>query len=204
MRGGQVEWLTLGDVCEKISNIKWIPGQTYRYIDLTSVNRDANSIANDLPIVNESNAPSRARQVIKTGDILFGTTRPTLMRFCLVPDKLDNQLCSTGYCVLRTTDRVINKYIYYHISSGPFKTYCKNTQKGTSYPAITDSEVKMYKVPIPSKEIQRRIVYVLDNFDAVCNDLNIGLPAEIEARHKQYEYYRDKLLTFPEKAPSRT
>ena len=53
-----------------------------------------------------------------------------------------------------------------------------------------------YQIPLPSLEIQKRIVEVLDNFDAICTDLNIGLPAEIEARQKQYEYYRDKLLTF--------
>ena len=51
-------------------------------------------------------------------------------------------------------------------------------------------------MPILSKEKQEKIVYVLDNFDAICSDLNIGLPAEIEARQKQYEYYRDALLTY--------
>ena len=55
------------------------------------------------------------------------------------------------------------------------------------------------KIPLPSIESQRRIVAILDRFDALCNDLSSGLPAEIEARRKQYEYYRDKLLTFKEK-----
>ena len=51
-------------------------------------------------------------------------------------------------------------------------------------------------LPIPSIQEQRRIVSILDRFDALCNDLTSGLPAEIEARQKQYEYYRDKLLSF--------
>ena len=55
-----------------------------------------------------------------------------------------------------------------------------------------------FPVPIPSLEEQHRIVSILDRFDALCNDLTSGLPAEIEARQKQYEYYRDKLLIFPE------
>ena len=55
-----------------------------------------------------------------------------------------------------------------------------------------------YQIPLPDYEVQLRIVKVLDNFDAICSDLNIGLPAEIEARQKQYEYYRDLLLTFAE------
>ena len=54
------------------------------------------------------------------------------------------------------------------------------------------------KVNVPDISIQNRIANVLDNFDAICTDLNIGLPAEIEARQKQYEYYRDLLLTFAE------
>ena len=52
------------------------------------------------------------------------------------------------------------------------------------------------ELPVPAIGEQNRIVALLDKFDGLCNDLNIGLPAEIEARKKQYEYYRDKLLTF--------
>ena len=55
-------------------------------------------------------------------------------------------------------------------------------------------------VSVPPLDVQNRSVNVLDNFEKICSDLNIGLPAEIEARQKQYEYYRDKLLTFKEVA----
>ncbi|ERH25873.1 hypothetical protein HMPREF1979_00105 [Actinomyces johnsonii F0542] len=54
-------------------------------------------------------------------------------------------------------------------------------------------------VPAPPIDQQRETVHLLDKFDLLVNDLTSGLPAEIEARHKQYEYYRDRLLTFPEK-----
>lgn len=57
-------------------------------------------------------------------------------------------------------------------------------------------ELKKTKIAVPPLEVQERIVKVLDNFDAICSDLGIGLPAEIEARQRQYEYYRDKLLQF--------
>ena len=60
-------------------------------------------------------------------------------------------------------------------------------------PAIEEIEI-----PLPSMEVQRRYADVLDNFEKICNDLDIGLPAEIEVRKKQYEYYRDVLLTFAE------
>ena len=64
-------------------------------------------------------------------------------------------------------------------------------------PGLSVKRLEKLIVPIPSMKIQERIVNVLDNFDAICSDLNIGLPAEIEARQKQYEYYRDRLLSFP-------
>jgi type I restriction enzyme S subunit len=58
--------------------------------------------------------------------------------------------------------------------------------------------IRKFLVPIPPLEEQERVVAILDKFDALVNDISIGLPAEIEARQKQYEYYRDKLLTFEE------
>ena len=61
---------------------------------------------------------------------------------------------------------------------------------------LNSSLILSLEIPLPSIDIQKRLVHILDNFDALCSDLKIGLPAEIEARTKQYEYYRDKLLTF--------
>jgi type I restriction enzyme S subunit len=63
-------------------------------------------------------------------------------------------------------------------------------------PFLSVSDFENIQIPVPSLNIQERLVHLLDNFEAICTDLNIGLPAEIEARQKQYEYYRDKLLTF--------
>ena len=71
-------------------------------------------------------------------------------------------------------------------------------QQKSSVPNINANMIKSIRIPIPSLEEQARIVSILDRFDSLCNDLTSGLPAEIEARRKQYEYYRDKLLTFQE------
>ena len=69
----------------------------------------------------------------------------------------------------------------------------------TGIPQLTIPMVKTYSIPIPPLETQAKIVSILDRFDALCHDLTQGLPAEIAARKKQYEYYRDKLLAFPRK-----
>ena len=69
-------------------------------------------------------------------------------------------------------------------------------KRGGGVPHISGEMLEKVKVPVPPIEIQNRIVKVLDNFDSICSDLQIGLPAEIDARKKQYEYYRDLLLSF--------
>ena len=66
-------------------------------------------------------------------------------------------------------------------------------------PGLSVKRLEELMVPVPPLPEQRRIVAILDRFDTLCNDLTSGLPAEIAARQKQYEYYRDKLLTFPER-----
>ena len=72
----------------------------------------------------------------------------------------------------------------------------EKTARGSTIKTITKEEFTSFQVPIPSLESQLRIVTILDRFDALFNDLTSGLPAEIEARQKQYAYYRDKLLSF--------
>ena len=90
-------------------------------------------------------------------------------------------------------DKQLNaKYLYYSLEGRHYKV------PTSGIPQLTVPVIKKEKVSIPPLDVQNRIVNVLDNFEKICSDLNIGLPAEIEARQKQYEYYRDKLLTFVE------
>lgn len=79
-----------------------------------------------------------------------------------------------------------------------FLSYITQNAVHASVTSIRKRMLDNYLVPVPPLEEQKRIVAILDRFDALCNDLTSGLPAEIEARKKQYEYYRDKLLTFKE------
>ena len=79
-----------------------------------------------------------------------------------------------------------------------FLEYIKKAMFHGSVSSIRRPMLNEYPVPVPPIEEQQRIVSILDRFDTLCNDLTRGLPAEIEARQKQYEYYRDKLLTFKE------
>lgn len=74
------------------------------------------------------------------------------------------------------------------------------SKRGAGVPHISGNYVLDIKIPVPSLEKQNQIVSTISRFDTLCNDISSGLPAEIEARQKKYEYYRDKLLTFKEVA----
>ncbi len=88
------------------------------------------------------------------------------------------------------------KYLSYYFQSSAFYQQKVKLAHGTKVIEVTPDKLNNITIPLPPLEVQERIVNVLDNFDAICTDLKIGLPAEIEARKKQYEYYRDFLLTF--------
>ena len=197
------EYKKIGEICQEITNIKWKNEKSsFQYIDLTSVDRETHEIIETTKI-DSSNAPSRAQQIVKENDILFGTTRPMLKRSTFISKKFDGQICSTGYCVLRPNQKVVKpRYIYHHINSSLFYQYVEIHQQGASYPAISDADVKNFTIPLPPLDVQERIVKILDRFEelvASTGSATGGIPAEIEARQKQYEYYRDKLLMFKEK-----
>lgn len=98
---------------------------------------------------------------------------------------------------IRAKENADNRYIYYCITSA-FPSYVDSQKTEGAVPHISLKDISNFKIPFPPIEEQRRIASILDRFDKLCNDISEGLPAEIEARQKQYEYYRDKMLSFKE------
>lgn len=95
-----------------------------------------------------------------------------------------------------TADTVTEiKYLYYVLKNN-INTFREVACGMGSLPQISLKVTEEFKIPVPTIEEQQRIVDILDRFDSLCNDITTGLPAEIEARQKQYEFYRDKLLSF--------
>ena len=159
------EYKKLGDFCRKGKNIKWddqTNDTSFRYIDLTSVDRNDLCIHNP-QIITKDNAPSRAKQIIQAGDIIFATTRPTLRRVSLIDEQYDGDICSTGFCVLRPNKEVKSKIIFYALLNDSFYKYIEPLQTGANYPAVTDSIVKNYIIPVPPLSEQQRIVDYLDS-----------------------------------------
>ncbi|HDR2619526.1 TPA: restriction endonuclease subunit S [Enterobacter chuandaensis] len=200
LNGVDIQWKTIGEVTLRTSNIKWREAtRSYRYVDLTSVDIETKKIT-ETTEVTANNAPSRAQKLIEENDVIFATTRPTQQRFCLIDGEYSDEVASTGFCVLRAKqDEVLPKWIWHWISTSYFKKYVEENQSGSAYPAISDAKVKECYIPVPCPEnpekslaIQSEIVRILDKFTA----LTAELTAELNMRKKQYNYYRDQLLSF--------
>ncbi len=193
-----VEFKELGGLLERTSNIRWqdAQGELFKYIDLTSVDRNTHAIG-DTETIDSETSPSRAQQIVREGDVLFGTTRPMLKRYCLIPTEYDGHICSTGYCVLRPKiGLLLANFLFHLLGTEPFYNYVEANQRGASYPAITDGAVKAFRIPVPPVELQSEILKILDTFTQLEAELDAELDAELEARRRQYQYYRDALLSY--------
>lgn len=113
----------------------------------------------------------------------------------LIPNSKDIVAFGAFMTVLRARHLINNRFLFYVWQSWNVQ---KQIQGNEAMPInqITGKDFSKIKIPLPPLEEQQRIVDILDRFDKLCNDISEGLPAEIDARQKQYEYYRDKLLTF--------
>ena len=138
------------------------------------------------------------KYLVKKGDLLLARTGATYGKTLYVPDNSPAVYASFLIKIELDNSKISNRY-YWHFSKS--SQYWRQAEKLVSkggQQQFNTNAVERVVVPVPPLDVQNRIVNVLDNFERICSDLNIGLPAEIEARQKQYEYYRDKLLTFAE------
>ena len=136
------------------------------------------------------------KKYIEYGDILFAITGESVEEIGKSTAYIGKEKCLVGGDILVMKHKQDPVYLSYVLST-------ENAQKLKSKGKIKSkvvhtnaTDIGEIEIPLPPLEVQKRIVEVLDNFEKICNDLNIGLPAEIEARQKQYEFYRNFLLTF--------
>jgi type I restriction enzyme S subunit len=142
--------LSIEEITIKTKNIspEKEPHQEFIYVDVSSVSNEHFRITNTQKLFGKD-APSRAKKHIIENDILFATVRPTLKRVAIVPKELDNQVASTGYVILRASKKNHNKFIYFFLLSNSFMDAMKKLQKGASYPAVSDNDVKQQKLKVP-------------------------------------------------------
>lgn len=189
------EWETkrIDDVVEATETRdprKW-PDLQFVYIDINSIDNGTGTIREPKVLLGR-NAPSRARKVVRTEDVIFSTTRPYLKGVALITQDFDNQICSTGFCVLRSKrDSVEPKWLLYMCRSDDVVNRISGHMRGASYPAVTDKDVRGVEIPVPSLEEQRRIVAYLDRLQAQVSELQ-RLQSET---NKELESLTQSILT---------
>jgi len=154
-------WVRLGEVCSDTErrNPAKKPDDSFIYIDISSVDNEAGEIVQPKELLGKD-APSRARKVVRSGDVIFATTRPYLKNIAHIPPGLDGQICSTGFCVLRPDHQKIDPLFLFHLcrSDTVVQQLSTKDMRGASYPAVTDSDVYQTLIPLPPLPEQRRIV----------------------------------------------
>ena len=143
------------------------PDEEFRYIDLSAVDQDTKSITEAREIAC-AEAPSRARQLVRTGDVLVSTVRPTLNGVALVPNDLNGATASTGFCVLRPDpEKLSGSYLFHWVKSAAFVGDMVSKATGASYPAVSDRIIFESLFPLPPLEEQRRIAAILDQAETL-------------------------------------
>jgi type I restriction enzyme S subunit len=137
---------------------------------------------------------------VNKGDIIVAVTSENIEDVCKCVAWLGDEDIVTGGHTAIVKHNQNPKYIAYWLQTAAFFEQKRKIAHGTKVIEVTPSKLEDILIPIPPLEEQARIVGILDRFNMLTTDITEGLPAEIAARQKQYEYYRDKLLTFKEKA----
>lgn len=141
---------------------------------------------------------SRLKKARKN-DIIIATTSENVEDVCkALVWKGEEEVAISGDAYIFTHNQYSN-YIIHFFKSHQFLLYKKKKSTGTKVIRMSRESIGEFEIPIPPLSEQKRIADILDRFERLTNDLQEGLPAEIEARRQQYEYYRDKLLTFKRK-----
>ncbi|MDX9975139.1 MAG: restriction endonuclease subunit S, partial [FCB group bacterium] len=154
---------TLGEVCAPVATLQpsSTPSDEFTYFDIGGIDNETNRIA-ETKTVTGREAPSRARQVARTGDILFSTVRTYLKKIARIDRDYPNPVASTGFTVIRAAEGVSSQFLFFRVLSEDFLQPLHALQSGSSYPAVRDKDVFAQPIPLPPSREQERIVAKLD------------------------------------------
>ena len=206
-RAGDCEWRALGDIIVSL-NTGLNPRKFFQlntddaenfYITIREI-RNGKIIPTEKTdkLNGEALKLCNNRSNLEIGDVLFSGTG-TIGETAVITEEPTNWNIKEGVYTIKPIQSIIRPFfLHYILQTEQIKNAYMKKIAGGTVKSIPMAEMKKLLIPVPSLEEQTRIVNILNRFDKLCNDITEGLPAEIEARRKQYEYYRDKLLSFKE------
>jgi type I restriction enzyme S subunit len=171
---------TVGAITRKVGSVDpaGTPDAPFTYVDIGSIDNSTHAIRSP-KVVLGSEAPSRARQLLEAGDTVFSTVRTYLRNIGYVDTSLDHAVASTGFSVLRPAAGVVSKFLYYHSLTNDFVNGLTAVMRGTSYPAVVDSQVRGMPFALPPTAEQERIVAAIEE---QFSRLDVGVAALVRAQ----------------------
>lgn len=167
-----------------------------RFIRITDITDDGCLNPLDAKYINMTEESKK--YLLTKGDLLLARTGASYGKTLYYPDNSQAVYASFLIKIKPDNTKILNRFYWHFSKSSLYWTQAEKLVSKGGQQQFNTGAIGRVLIPVPSLDEQRRIVSILDRFDAICNDLASGLPAEIAARQKQYEYYRDKLLTFKE------
>ena len=144
-------------------NKKQYKFDTFKYIEIGAIDPSSGII--DTKEIETQKAPSRATQIVKTGDLILGTTRPYLKKFAIVSDKFNENVCSSGFSIIESSSEYHLPYLHQFLKCSYGIEQLKNRMTGGLYPAITEGELKEIKIPFPNVNTQIEIMHLVKNLE---------------------------------------
>jgi len=192
----KVKWMRLGDVGTfkyGFTDIARISG-TARFIRITDIDENGYLNQHNQKYLDINN--SNEDYILKKGDLIVARTGATYGKTLYYTDEEPAIYASFLIKIILNNNLISNKYYWHFTKSSLYWKQANYYVSKGGQPQFNTNALCHIEIPIPPLSEQERIVAILDRFDALINDIATGLPAEIAARQQQYEYYRDKLLTF--------
>jgi len=168
----------------------------YRFLRITDITDGGNLSMENPKYVDDSEVDTK--YLIKKGDLLVARTGATYGKTLYVDSEMKAVYASFLIKIDVNNDVILPRYYWHFTKSSSYWNQANNLMNGGGQPQFNANVLKKLKVPVPSLEAQKNIIAILDRFDKLVYDTSEGLPAEISARSKQYEYYRHKLIAFQE------
>ena len=165
-------WCRLGEIV--YNNGQKTPDKKFSYIDIGSIDNINQKLNEKENLILPEKAPSRARKIVKKGDIIYSTVRPYLHNMCIIDkDFSEEPIASTGFAVMSCCDAIYNKFLFYYLLSPIFDNYANASEnaRGATYPAINDDKLYKGLVPLPPLSEQKRIVAAVEELLPLCERL---------------------------------
>ena len=150
------------------------PDSRFCYIDVGSVNNTSHTLNKENTVVEAKDASSRAKKIVKKGDVIFATIRPYLKNICIIDKKFPCEpIASTAFAVMHCPEGLLNKYLYYYLLSPTFMRFAnaRDKAKGVAYPAIGEKDFFNGIIALPPVAEQKRIVAKLEEILPLCERL---------------------------------